>query len=255
MTFAISPVPSAADYAIVAVMALALVPSVAALALRRLPALRRLQPGLNRVRRWVLITEATLVPVAIAAVWVWHQRPPDMLGLGLPTSTPALVALGLGIAWSMGIAVYCWSDVRHTRTCEDCRRDWHEDTLKTYGRSPAELRRFPPYVGALQAVVEEVIFRAFLIWVLTPGLGVVGAVIAAAICFGAMHAASLRWAIFATCVGLVLGTVYALTESLWGMMIAHAAQNLSVFLHHRALAAMPAPARTSPAPTSEAPAG
>ncbi len=233
--------PTSADYAIVAVMVLGLVPSVVCLAVRLVGAFRHIHAGLGRFRRWMLIVEAALVPLAIAAAWVWHHRPPEMLGLGLPTSTPALIALALGIAWSIGIAVYCWSDVRHTRTCDDCRREWQEDIIKTYRLTPAELRRFPPCFGAFQAVVEEVIFRGFLIWVLTPLLGIVGAIIAAALCFGIAHAASLRWAFFATCVDLVLGTVYTLAESLWGIIIAHVAQNLSVFLHHLALAAMPTP--------------
>jgi len=233
--------PTSADYAIVAVMVLGLVPSVVCLTVRFVRAFPHIHAALDRFRRWMLVVDAILVPLAIAAAWVWHGRPPETLGLSVPTSTPALIALALGIAWSIGIAAYCWSDVHHIRTCDDCRREWHEDIIKTYRCTPAELRRLPPYIGASHAVVEEVIFRGFLIWVLTPLLGIVGAVIAAALCFGIAHAASLRWAFFATCAGLLLGTVYALADSLWGIMIAHVAQNFSVFLHHRALAAMPAP--------------
>jgi membrane protease YdiL (CAAX protease family) len=245
--------PTSADYAIVAVMVLGAVPSVVCLAVRHAWVFRRALPGLNRFRRWVNLVEAVLVPLAIAGVWMWQHRPPEMLGLGLPTSTPALIALGLGVAWSIGIAAHCWSDIRHCRTCDECQREWREEIIKTYGRTPTELRRLPPYLGVLSAVVEEVIFRGFLIWVLTPLLGVVGAVIAAALCFGIGHAASMRWAFFATCVGLLLGIVYALTESLWGIMIAHVAQNLSVFLHHRALAAMAMPEPRSTDQASAAP--
>jgi membrane protease YdiL (CAAX protease family) len=248
MSMASGHAPTPADYAIVAAMVVGFVPSLVCLAVRLAPAFRHIHAGMNRSRRWVRIVEVVIVPVAIATVCVWQHRPPELLGLGPPTSTPALIALGLGIAWSIGIAAICWSDVRHSRTCEDCRREFHEDTLKTYGRTPADLRRFPLYVGALQAITEEVIFRAFLIWVLTPLLGTIGAVIAAALCFGIAHAATLRWAFFATGVGLVLGTVYALTESLWGIMIAHVAQNLSVFLHHRALSVMP---MREPVPTTD----
>ncbi len=241
--------PTSGDHAIAAVTVLGLVASSVCLGghrfgqriWQRIGAYRAIMAALNRVGRCILIAESTLVPLSIAAVWVWHQRPPEVLGLGLPTSLPALITLVVGVAWSLGIAVYCWNDVRHIRTCDDCRRAWHENIIKTYGRTPLELRRFPPYLGALQAVVEELVFRGFLIWVLTPLLGIVGAVIAAALCFGIAHAASLRWAFFAMCAGLALGTVYALTESLWGIMIAHATQNVSVFLHHRALAALPAP--------------
>jgi hypothetical protein len=181
MSITAAHAPMSADYATVAAMVVGFVPSVVYLAVKQVRAFGHIAGGLNRFQRWMLVGEAILVPLAIAAVWMHQHRSPDLLGLGLPTTTPALIALGLGIARSIVIAATCWSDVRHSRTCEDCRREFHDDMLKTYGTTSANLRRFPVYVGALQAAVEEVTFRGFLIWVLTPVLGTIGAVVAAAL--------------------------------------------------------------------------
>jgi membrane protease YdiL (CAAX protease family) len=75
--------------------------------------------------------------------------------------------------------------------------------------------------SASSAIAEEIVFRGLLV----PVLGVVPAGLA----FGLLHLGlgkrSLRWAAAATVFGLLLGTLYWLTGSLLGPVLAHALVN------------------------------
>jgi len=75
--------------------------------------------------------------------------------------------------------------------------------------------------SASSAIAEEILFRGLLV----PVLGVIPAGLA----FGLLHVGlgkkSLRWAAAATLFGLLLGTLYWLTGSLLGPVIAHALVN------------------------------
>lgn len=86
-------------------------------------------------------------------------------------------------------------------------------------------------VAGLSSLGEELLFRGLL----TPTVGVV---LSAAI-FGLAHQmkGSLRWvwAAWATCVGLLLGAIFALTGSLVGPLLTHAlvnAANLTYLRDH-----------------------
>jgi len=75
--------------------------------------------------------------------------------------------------------------------------------------------------SASSAIAEEILFRGLLV----PVLGVIPAGLA----FGLLHVGlgkkSLRWAAAATLFGLLLGTLYWLTGSLLGPVIAHGVVN------------------------------
>jgi membrane protease YdiL (CAAX protease family) len=95
-------------------------------------------------------------------------------------------------------------------------------------------------VAGLSSVGEEVFFRGLL----TPTLGVV----VAAIVFGVAHQVKMRgplrwaWTGWATVIGLALGSVFALTGSLVGPLLAHAvinAANLSYLRDHEPCSAAP----------------
>ena len=79
-------------------------------------------------------------------------------------------------------------------------------------------------VGAPTAsFCEEFIFRAYLIWILRPWLGQWGAMVAAALIFGAVHMGhDLRERIPIVAGGLVFGAAYVVTgPSLWFAALVH----------------------------------
>lgn len=77
-------------------------------------------------------------------------------------------------------------------------------------------------VAGMAGICEEALFRGFAQTWATPALGTWGSVVAVAVVFGVAHAVSLRYAVFAAVLGVILGGVYALTGSLFGVMLAHA---------------------------------
>lgn len=96
-------------------------------------------------------------------------------------------------------------------------------------RLSAELRPFPKSLSLAQvvtlailsSVAEELFFRS----VLAPWFGVT----ASSLLFGLVHQVKGQsrwyWAGWATLVGLGLGSIFVLTGSLWGPLLAHAAIN------------------------------
>ena len=76
-------------------------------------------------------------------------------------------------------------------------------------------------LAGLSSLGEEVLFRGLM----TPTLGVLGS----SVLFGLLHQvrgpSRWVWIIWATAVGLVLGTIFAATGSLVGPLLAHAVVN------------------------------
>lgn len=76
-------------------------------------------------------------------------------------------------------------------------------------------------------ICEEVLFRGFLLWYLTPVLGVVGAVVAGAVVFGLGHAYQGKAGVMKTgIVGLLAGVFATLGGTLLWPIILHAAIDL-----------------------------
>ena len=93
--------------------------------------------------------------------------------------------------------------------------------LKITPRTRSELAVFLG-VAVTAGVWEELLYRGFLMWFLLPA-GVAAAVIGSSLIFGLGHAYQGGRGILVTAaVGLVFAIAYALTTSLWWLMLAHA---------------------------------
>jgi membrane protease YdiL (CAAX protease family) len=93
-------------------------------------------------------------------------------------------------------------------------------------------------------ICEEVLYRGFALAVLTPLVGVIGAVIGSSIGFGLGHAYQGSGGFLkTTAVGLVMAGLVLLAGSLWVAMVLHAAVDLNGgALARRCLAAVDAEA-------------
>lgn len=181
-------------------------------------------------------TRAMLGALALAALlaadWISAHRSVADLGLDWPLSRAGVI--GLMIAVALLIALLATSRMTtQPANPERAAKAEHAVALlrpETIG----ELRLFLLF-AAVVGVMWELLYRGYLLWALTPGLGTIGAVIVAALAYGLAHgvksgsqfAASLGSA-FAFTIG------YALTHSLWWLIVLHIGLPLlGLWLAHR----------------------
>jgi hypothetical protein len=97
--------------------------------------------------------------------------------------------------------------------------------------SPRELRWFTA-ISLGSGVAEELLYRGFLFdyfFTLMPSLGAVGLVLVTSAVFGGAHLyQGWRGIVMTAVAGLVMGTLYVLTGTLFVPMIVHSVGNLRV---------------------------
>ncbi len=153
----------------------------------------------------------TLVILGVGALWPWrfpliHPAP----WLDLDPWTSHAYSGCIGLAFGGLVVVLTPPLVTHSTWVRDLHRD-----LRPIARamSPRALL----VVGPASGFVEEILFRGLL----QPAVGLGPQ----ALIFGAVHYLPGRsrwvWAIWAALVGLILGTIFELTGSLAGPIVAH----------------------------------
>lgn len=134
--------------------------------------------------------------------------------LRLDGAEPHLYGAALGLALAAAVVIATrWSVRRHPGA-----RALH-DALRPFARGMPWAAILA--LAATSALGEELVFRG----VLLPWVGLVPQ----AIVFGLLHrapgAGGWLWTAWATAMGVALGSLYALTGSLWGPVLAHALVN------------------------------
>jgi membrane protease YdiL (CAAX protease family) len=179
------------------------------------------------VRAWRLVTfgHAVLTAVALAVSW-WardgrpFEHPEPWLDLGPAGSVAASAVGGALIA---GLVVWA---TRHTVARFGWAKRLHAE-LRPLARGLRTSDAFA--LAAFSGLGEELMFRSLAL----PALGVV----ASSLLFGAVHQTRgpgrWAWIGWATAVGLGLGLLFALTGSLVGCVLAHAAVNAVNLLYLR----------------------
>jgi membrane protease YdiL (CAAX protease family) len=166
-----------------------------------------------RERYFGTIAMALALTVGLAAVWLPAHRSAADLGLGLPLAGK----LGLGLA-AIVLAMACVMVLRAKRKGVQTP----PETLDLLPKTPGDFAAFLA-MGVVVGLAWEVLFRGYLLWFLTPRLGIVGAVLAASAAYGAAHGyKSPKQFIGSLVAALVFTTAYALTHSLWWLMLIHA---------------------------------
>lgn len=165
--------------------------------------------------------------VAALAVALWGRRGGTPAGLGLapPGDRGDLVVLGL----ALGMAALMVADLRRILGSAGARADARRQLASVEGllpHTPAELRTFRA-LAVTAGVTEEVVYRGWLLAVLTPLVGVWLAVPLAAAAFGVAHAYQGRVGVLRSAgFGLVAGAAFAVTGNLWGLILAHTVVDL-----------------------------
>jgi membrane protease YdiL (CAAX protease family) len=179
---------------------------------------RRSLYGVATVMQWSLTAVAMIL-------WLVHSRPWSGLGLELRlTGGLAGVALGTAIV----IAIVWYQRVRalgdDEALAEVRKRMRRVEPMLPH--DAGELRRF--YALSVTAgVCEEVLYRGFMLWYLGHYLGILPAVLVAAVIFGIGHAyQGPRGIALTAAVGGFLALVYLVAGSLYPGILLHALMDI-----------------------------
>jgi uncharacterized protein len=189
-----------------------------------------------RVLRYTLIaTRGLALSLLVLLAWRRAGRPLASLGFDVPVGKLGLVGFALDVLF---IGCYV-STVQFRRRSiqqlsairERLRR------LRSFEMLPQTSAEFAlyPVAAIIGSTCEELLYRGYLITVLTLPLGLPGAVLASSALFGIAHVYQGAIGVVRTMIiGLGFGVGFALTHSLWWLLVAHASANLSgLFLARR----------------------
>lgn len=190
--------------------------------------------------------------LVLAAVMAWSDRAVSELGLDVPVSTGGqwglalcAVVLALPFAWNVV------ERVRGTKECSEQEARTKLQDLELIPRTPAELAVFLVLVLLIGAGTE-LLFRGFLLMVLQPLVGTAGAVLIAALAYGVGHGDKDNAQMLKSIASALLFALgYALTGSLWWLMVLHMGvmlfMGVSGYRLLRGTASAPRPADTASA--------
>lgn len=201
------------------VFAVVLMPALSAIAGRSLarenPEERRLIP-----RYWRIIARGWIVTAFVLGIWHLLGRPCSELGLARLNvwDYAGFAAIVLSFAF-LGIQLVRLKSLSPERLQKAMKAI---TSIKITPTTKGELSLFM-LMAMTAGVWEELLYRGFLIWFLTPSAGVIGAVVISSMIFGLGHIyQGIAGVARTAAIGLVLAVLYVLSASLWWLMAAHA---------------------------------
>lgn len=181
--------------------------------------------------RYILI----LLAVFVLVCWQ-EQHSASQLGLAIPP-TPAGI-WGLGIVLALLMTLHILGKRAESKLTPQDRITQQEKMRELPFPMPQTGVEIAAYFITMvgMTTVWEVFFRGYLLLVLTPHTGLPLAVILAAVSYGAGHGyKSLKQFIGSIGVSLAFTIGYALTGSLWWLIVLHAAAPTMMFFAVRKL--------------------
>ena len=191
--------------------------------LKRVAAGERVDPG--ELYRNTIISHWTLFLICIA-IWAFAGRPWPAMGFGLRLDLWFAVATVLTI---LGVVVLVMQ-LRRVNVAPQEEIDRYRERFGRLSillpRNGNELARFYG-LSVTAGIVEEVLWRGFLIWYLSQFMPLWAAALVSAIGFGLAHAyqgmTNMPQLIM---VGLVLSALFVISGSVWLPIIMHAAVDI-----------------------------
>lgn len=212
---------------------------------------RSLHPDVSKPNRSPLQTYwrqgrhvLALLAILLLVMWLQHYSPVD-LGLALPRSRVAMAGLATACCFLIGLHLV---EKRIERTMAPEKRAGHEAQLRAM---PMAVPRTAPETTAYlitmvgMTAMWEVLYRGYLLLVLTPLTGMPAAIALAAVAYGAGHGYKNPRQFIGSIVAAFAFTIgYALTGSLWWLIVLHAAAPVGLLLAMKKVDA-DKPARTT----------
>ncbi|HEY0115608.1 MAG TPA: CPBP family intramembrane glutamic endopeptidase [Allosphingosinicella sp.] len=176
------------------------------------PKPRPRRPLADRLVRSLRMVGALLLLLAL--IWWWEGRPVALLGLDLPVSTTGMI----GIAVSITILGLLAATILLKQPAAPPAGQPGADMLP---RTKRETRLFLVFALVI-GFGWELLYRGFLLWALSPLMGMPAAVVVAATAYGLAHATrDVRSLVGAIVSAFAFTIAYALTGSLWWLIILH----------------------------------
>ena len=190
---------------------------------RRYAARAKAGDAIDRVRfyRRTMWVEWGFLAV-LAAAWFTLGRPIADLGFVAPGGLGFWIGLGVIVAMT-GFFVYSWRSTRSASANERGEQAGYLGDVAHYiPRTPEELRNFVG-ISITAGIVEEIVYRGFVLWYLSQFMPLWVAVVVSSLAFGFAHSyQGANGAVRAGLVGLAFAIFYVGTGSIWLPILAHA---------------------------------
>ena len=181
------------------------------------------EPG-NRARLYLqtLVLEWVFL-AALALAWFTLGRPVADLGFVAPVGVGFWGGAAALLVLFTGYFVYAWHSVKRLSDDDRAKQAQSLGNLVHFlPNNRNDLRHFIA-VSMTAGVVEEIVYRGFVLWYLALFMPLWGAVIVSSVAFGLGHSyqgviGGLRCGL----VGLAFAVFYVVTGSIWLPIIAHA---------------------------------
>ncbi len=182
-------------------------------------------PLLQRYRKNIVSIAIALAVLAVSMCW--NGRSPADLGLELPLSGTGLWCLVISalalLAAHFGSQLWERNMAPDKRAAQQAKLRTQLQANDLMPRSVEELRAFA-VLSLFVGCGWELLYRGFLLLVLPPLTGIAGALILSAVAYGAAHGyTSVKQFTAGVVSALVLTIAYALSHSLWWLMLIHCA--------------------------------
>lgn len=183
---------------------------------------RKTKPAQARTTGYRKNTVKMVILLAMLCLACWQAgRGPAALGLDIPVSMAGM--WGLGIAGILLVALYVSANVSTSRF-DGAQRQEMLERIKSNDHMPRtgrELAGFVPMI-ALVSTGWELLYRGFLLLLLTPLVGAAAAIILAALAYGLAHGYEKKSQLVGSIVSAFLFTLaFYYTQSLWWLILLH----------------------------------
>ncbi len=168
------------------------------------------------------LAQLWLVFAVLAACWWWLGRSPGPLGFTAPGGNGFWLGAVL-VALATGAFLQSWRSMVRADAAD--RRRYRERLAELGHMMPRNSREYAAFVALsiTAGVVEETIFRGWLIWYLQAWMPLTAAVLVSSAAFGLAHLYQGAAGVAKTGVlGLLMALLYLLSGSLWLPILAHA---------------------------------
>lgn len=169
---------------------------------------------------------AALAVIAQQSGWT-----PEQLGLGLPMTVAG--SWGMLAAALLLAALIVASAIHERKLTPEKRATYHQELLASPLPLPQAAQHVLPFIASITIMTAawEILYRGFLLLVLSPWVGLPGAIVISSVAYGVAHGyTTARQLMLSIVMALLFTGAYAMSGSLWWLIVIHAGLPLTGML-------------------------